>query len=174
MLAVLPLHLPSTTLVALALLPIPTQTNSHDEPDIRRLAPVLEILEILKERRVVKVPLHMQFVQIKRVGEALNKLGLALPRALSPPAYSSSSLSSPHFSYSIPSPSRLPPSFAFSLPSPTDTTKPRRRRTSSSAWKRSRLACFSFERVVTVPSGRGGGGRTVGSCCMAECGCQQS
>lgn len=41
-----------------------------------------------------------------------------------------------------------------------------RQLTSSSDWKRTRFACFSGERVGTVPSGSGGGGRMVGSCCM--------
>jgi hypothetical protein len=41
--------------------------------------------------------------------------------------------------------------------------------TSSSAWKRSRFACRSLGRVGTVPSGRAGGGRTVGRACMVRC-----
>lgn len=40
--------------------------------------------------------------------------------------------------------------------------------TSSSDWKRTRLACFSGDRVGNVPSGSGGGGRMVGSCCMVS------
>lgn len=43
---------------------------------------------------------------------------------------------------------------------------PRAGLTSSSAWNRSKFACRSFGRVGTVPSGSGGGGRTVGNCCI--------
>jgi len=57
--------------------PRPSQSHSHDEAHILGLAPVLQVLEILKERGVVKVLLHMQFVKVLRVRETLDKLGSA-------------------------------------------------------------------------------------------------
>jgi hypothetical protein len=50
--------------------------HSHNEPDVFRLTPVLEVLEIIDELGFREVVLDRQFSEVQRVRQALDELPL--------------------------------------------------------------------------------------------------